>query len=130
MGAANTSIVFRSATIDFKSTAAATLVVPALTGKRFVPISLRILYTSMVAAATGPTITLGNNGSWDNLHTGSADIGIGTGASNSYVGPITLFVSGGRSSIDVGTTGISIKCTAGATGTTVSGVCLLEGIYI
>lgn len=120
---------FRSASLDLKSTTAVEIV-PARSGKRFMPLRAWIEFTAVTSITVGPTINMGNNAStYDNVHQGAA----GTPASaliavNKMI-DLVLFVSGGRFTIDVGSTGIFVKLSTGATGSICAGRITIEGFY-
>jgi hypothetical protein len=125
---ADTSLAteWRSSTIDFKTTGA-TLVIPAAAGKRFFPTGRAwVEFTAYSGVVTGPVLKMGNNAStYDNVHQGSSEI---LGATN-MIQAVTLFVSGGRFTIDVGSVGVYVNVGTAATGTTCQGIVVIEGFY-
>lgn len=120
---------FRSASLDFKSTTAVEIV-PPKSGKRFMPLRAWIEFTTFTGVTNGPTINMGNNATtYDNVHQGAANTPSSiSGAANKMI-DLVLFVSGGRFTIDVGTTGIFVKLAVGATATVCGGRITIEGFY-
>lgn len=120
---------FRSASLDLKSTTAVEIV-PAKSGKRFMPLRAWIEFTANVGITVGPTINMGNNAStYDNVHQGAANTPASTAIATNKMIDLVLFVSGGRFTIDVGTTGIFVKVAVAATGTSLAGRITIEGFY-
>lgn len=87
-----------------------TIIVPSRTSKRFIPVSAQIELIAVTGAGTEPSVNLGSNGSWDNLVTTVALTGLGT---QYELFPLTL---ANTTSLDVGSTGISIDIDTAATG--------------
>lgn len=87
-----------------------TIIVPSRTSKRFIPVSALVELATISGAGTVPSIRLGSNGSWDNL----AAIVALTGLTTQYqLFPLTL---ANTTSLDVGSTGISVDVQTAATG--------------
>lgn len=79
-----------------------TLILPAITGKKFIPTQILIEMNSLTGVLTVPIVRLGNNGSFNNVAPLFTCTGIGT------VGNIlTITLNTIPTTIDIGSTGIS-----------------------
>ncbi len=123
---------FRNTVAINLKTTGATQIVPAVSGKKFIPIAVRLYGVTMAGASTNATGSLGNNAtSYNNLCASQSIVTTPTDGAL-FVATINLINSGTTYTpvLDIGTTGIFLNITGGASATTASGIILLEGLIV
>lgn len=123
---------FQSTTAINLKTTGATLIVPAVSGKKFIPISVRLYGSAMTGANTNATGSLGNNSTSYNNLCASQSIVTSPIDGTLFIASLTLINSGTTFTpvLDIGSTGIYLNITVGATGTTCQGYILIEGLIV
>lgn len=121
---------FRDTTaIDLKATGA-TIIVSAASGKKFIPIAVRLYITTKTAATIGPTVSVGtNSATFDNLCAAQ------TAQVSTLSAPFVevLLMNGGATTevpvLDL-TNPIKLNVSVAATGTALQGILLIEGLIV
>ncbi len=121
---------FRQVSAINLKTTGAIQIVPAAAGKKFIPIAVRLFGSTMLGAASNAVGSLGNNASSYNNLCASQSLVTSPTDGATFVTPLTLINSGTTYTpvLDIGTTGIFLNITAGATATTAQGYIFLEGL--
>jgi hypothetical protein len=97
--------------VNLKS-AAGTLIVPVISGKRFIPRACIVRIVTASGAGTTATVKLGNGGAFDIA--AAQGLGAGSMAANNLV-ELNLNGSSFKFAMDIGTTGISFTVTVAST---------------
>jgi len=124
-GTAQATRYFYVFDVNLKS-ATSTLIVPAVTGKKFIPRAMWCDIKTRTGSGSLPSIKIGNGGTWD-IHVaaalGSAANVAGETIDLAFDGTSRKFV------VDVSTTGISVAVTVASTYTTHTADFWIEGTY-
>lgn len=111
--------------INLKATGQ-TLVIPALAGRKFVPIQAILHLTNVNAyAVTAAVVRLGNNGTFDNVCP-LFTVALANVTDNTPTVPLVGTVK----AIDIGATGISLDVQTAGAATTLTGTIHLMGILV
>lgn len=93
-------------------TAAGTLIVPAISGKRFYPRTFWFRVATATGAGSTASVKLGNGGAFDLASAQS--LGVGSTTANNIL-ELLLNGSSFKFAMDIGTTGISVTVTTAST---------------
>lgn len=108
-----TAINFRAFDVSVNlKTASSVLIVPAITGKRFIPRACFLRIISAAGAGTTATVKVGNGGAFEICNAQS--LGGGSIVANNLV-ELLLNGSTYKFAMDIGSTGISITVTVAST---------------
>lgn len=112
-------------------TAASTIIVPAMTGLRFLPRAAFLRFELVSSISVGPTISIGGGAAFAGL-TNIVDHQV-ISASTCLANRLVELVLNGSTfmwAMDIGSTGISVTVDTGATGTSLTGDIFLEGFIV
>lgn len=118
-------IRYFSSGINLKATGQ-TLIVPALTGRKFLPMLAYLHLTTVdTYAITAAVVRLGNNGTFDNVAPLAA-VGLTLVTGGILSVPLAALLT----AIDIGSTGVSLDVQTAGAATTLTGTVHIVGIVV